>query len=65
MLTTTEEGETWRDWCETTGLRDIYWSWEHLALWAAESDEILSSLERIRQTVTEIILYVEKELVTQ
>jgi hypothetical protein len=44
---------------------EVQTSANYLALWAAESDEILSSLERIRQTVTDISVYVEKELVTQ
>lgn len=36
MLTTTEDGGRWTQWCADVGVKDVYWSWEHLALLAGE-----------------------------
>lgn len=38
MLATTEEGRRWTEWCGDVGMRDVFWSWEHLALLAGEWD---------------------------
>ena len=36
MLRTTENGVSWSAWCEDLGVDDVYWSWDHLVLWARE-----------------------------
>lgn len=33
-LATTVDGATWRGWCDAVGLDDVYYRWEHLAIWA-------------------------------
>ncbi|MFC1791262.1 GNAT family N-acetyltransferase [Gemmatimonadota bacterium] len=38
MITTTEDGARWAGWCAEVGVADVYWSWEHLSLWAPEWD---------------------------